>query len=278
VPVKPTLVLLLLLMPALAEPQDATLVRSARNVLEQGAVDGAAEVRREVAVALGLSSRRDPSINLLEGLAVDKDNLVREAALVSIGELREARLAKVAQDALDDQVPEVAYAAARTLYKLNQAEGKQLLLEIVEGEAPAKSGFVRGKLRDVIRQMKRPKSATMFAVKQGIGFIPVPGVGEGFSALTSLVGDPNFSARATTLLILSSDHSAKVHSVIEQAFNDSDWSMRAAAAQIAASRNERAWRFRLIPLFEDSNRQVRYRAAAAFLCLSIPAPAIAPSR
>jgi HEAT repeat protein len=275
---KPTLVLLLLFMPALAQPQVETSVRSARTVLEQGAADSAPEVRREVAIALGLSSRRDPSINLLEKLAVDKDNLVREAALVSIGELREARLTKAARDAVDDQVPEVAYAAARTLYKLNQPEGKQLLLEIVEGEAPAKSGFVRGKLRDVIRQMKRPKSATMFMVKQSIGFVPVPGVGEGFSALTSLVGDPNFSARATTLLILSSDPSAKVRNVIEQAFNDSDWSMRAAAAQIAAARNERDWRFRLIPLFEDSNRQVRYRAAAAFLRLSIPASATAPSR
>jgi HEAT repeat protein len=50
--------------------------------------------------------------------------------------------------------------------------------------------------------------------------------------------------------------------------------MRAAATQIAASRNERAWRFRLVPLFEDTNRRVRYRAAAAFLRLSTPgAPA-----
>ncbi len=47
--------------------------------------------------------------------------------------------------------------------------------------------------------------------------------------------------------------------------------MRAAAVQIAASRNQRAWRFRLAPLFEDSNRRVRYRAAAAFLRLSGPA-------
>jgi HEAT repeat protein len=268
-PVKPILILLLLLTPSLAEPQDAASVRSARTVLEQGAADGDPDVRRQVAVALALSSRRDRSINLLEKLAADKDHLVREAAIVSIGELHEARLAKAAHDALDDGVPEVAYAAARTLFKLNQPEGKQLLLEIVEGESPAKSGFVRHKVRDVVRQMKRPKSATMLAVKQSIGFVPVPGVGEGFSALT-------FSARATTLLILASDHSAEVHSVIEQAFNDSDWSMRAGAAQIAASRNERVWRFRLVPLFEDSNPRVRYRAAAAFLRLSVPAAVTPP--
>jgi HEAT repeat protein len=275
-PVKPVLILLLLLTPSLAEPQDAGPVRSARTVLEQGAADGDPDVRRQVAVALALSSRRDRSINLLEKLAADKDHLVREAAIVSIGELHEARLAKAAHDALDDGVPEVAYAAARTLFKLNQPEGKQLLLEIVEGESPAKSGFVRHKVRDVVRQMKRPKSATMLAVKQTIGFVPVPGVGEGFSALTSLVGDPNFSGRATTLLILASDHSAEVRRLIEQAFNDSDWSMRAAAAQIAASRNERVWRFRLVPLFEDSNPRVRYRAAAAFLRLSVPAAVTPP--
>jgi len=272
----PVLGFVLLLTSALSQPEDSTPARSARAVLERGAANGDPDVRREVAAALGLSSRYDPSINLLEKLAIDKDTLVKVAALVSIGELGDGRLAKAARGALDDEVPEVAYAAARTLFKLNQPEGKQLLLEVVEREAPAKSGFVRAKLRDVVRRMKRPKSATIFVVKQGIGFVPVPGLGEGFSALMLLVGDPNFSARATTLLVLSSDNSAEVRRVVEQAFNDPDWSMRAAAAQIAASRNERAWRFRLVPLFEDSNPRVRYRAAAAFLRLSVPS--VIPTR
>ncbi len=265
---KPALLLVFLLIPAVSQTRDSTPVRGARTVLEQGAADPAPDVRREVAVALSLPSRRDSSTKLLEKLAADKDHLVREAALVSIGELRDPRLAKPARDALDDEVPEVAFAAARTLFKLNQPEGRQLLIEIVQKEARAKSGFVRAKLRDVARRMKRPKSAMLFVVQQGVGFIPVPGLGEGFSAMSSLVGDPDFSARATALLVLSSDRSPEVRSQIEQAFNDSDWSMRAAAIQIAASRNERAWRFRLVPLFEDTNRRVRYRAAASFLRLS----------
>jgi HEAT repeat protein len=259
-----------LLIPAVAQTQDSTPVRGARTVLNQGATDPDPDVRREVAVALGLASARDSSTNLLEKLAADKDHVVREAALVSIGELRDPRLAKPALDALDDEVPEVAFAAARTLFKLNQREAKQLLVEIVQGEARGKSDFVRAKLRDVVRRMKRPKSAMLFVAQQGIGFIPVPGIGEGVSAMISLVGDPDFSARATALLVLSPDRSPEVRNEIEQAFNDSDWSMRAAAIQIAASRNERVWRFRLVPLFEDTNRRVRYRAAAAFLRLSGP--------
>lgn len=268
---EPALLLVFLQISAAPQTQDSTPVKRARAVLEQGAADAEPDVRREVAVALGLASRRETSTNLLEKLAADKDHLVREAALVSIGELRDPRLAKPAREALDDEVPEVAFAAARTLFKLQQPEGRQLLIEIVEKEAHAKSGFVRAKLRDVVRRMKRPKSAMLFVVQQGIGFVPVPGLGEGFSALNSLVGDPDFSARATALLVLSSDKGPEIRTEIEQAFNDSDWSMRAAAIQIAASRNERTWRFRLVPLFEDSNRRVRYRAAASFLRLSGPA-------
>jgi len=268
---KSSLLLAFLLLPAVAQTQDSTPVRRARTVLEQGAADPDPNVRREVAVALGLQSRRDSSTKLLGILAADKDHLVREAALVSIGELHDPRLAKPAHDALEDDVPEVAFAAARTLFKLNQPGGKELLIEIVQRESRAKTGFVRAKLRDVVRRMKRPRSAMLFVVQQGVGFIPMPGLGEGFSALSSLVGDPDFSARATALLVLSSDRSPEVRREIEQAFNDSEWSMRAAAAQIAAARNERAWRFHLVPLFEDTNRRVRYRAAASFLRLSGPA-------
>lgn len=267
-----TYALFLLFPPLAAAPQsqEPAPLRAARTVLERGAADPDPEVRREVAVALGLLSRRDASTGLLAKLAADKDHLVREAALVSIGELRDARLAKTAHEALGDEVPEVAFAAARTLFKLNQKEGKQLLIEIVQREANAKTGFLRAALRDAARRMKRPKSAVLFVAQQGVGFIPVPGLGEGFSALNALVGDPDFSARATALLVLSSDRSPEVRAQIEQAFNDPDWSMRAAAAQIAASRNERGWRFRLVPLFEDTNRRVRYRAAAAFLRLAGP--------
>ena len=259
-----------LLTSATPQPTESTPVKTARTVLEQGAADADPDVRREAALALGLTSRRDSSTALLAKLAADKDHLVRESALVSIGELKDPKLAKPAVDALEDDVPEVAFAAARTLFKLNQPEGKQLLLAVVAKETPAKSNFVRSKIRDVMRKMKRPKSAALFMVQEGIGFVPAPGVGEGFSALTSLVADPEFSARATTLLVLSSDKSPEVRSAIEQAFNDADWSMRAAAAQIAASRNERTWRFRLVPLFEDSSKRVRYRAAAAFLRLNAP--------
>ena len=250
-----------------AQTSDGLPASRARDVLKAGAADPDPDTRREVAVVLSVIGTGDRATSLLETLAKDKDPLVREPAIISIGELKDPALAKLVVAALNDNVPEVAFAAARTLFQLKQAEGKRVLIEVVEKETKAKSGFAQAKLREVTRKMKRPKSAFLFVARQGVGFIPVPGLGEGFSALNSLVNDADFSARATALLVLAPDNSVEVRDLIEQAFNDEDWSMRAAAVQIASSRNERQWRTRLIPLFEDSNRRVRYRAAAMYLRL-----------
>jgi HEAT repeat protein len=251
-----------------AQHSEQSPVVRARAVLNKGAFEADPNTRREVAVALSLIATRDPSAGLLQTLIKDKDSLVREAALVSVGELGDNKTIESIQEALQDDVPEVAFAAGRTLFKLKQPQGKQFLIEIVDKEARAKSGFAQAKLRDVVRRMKRPKSAILFMAQQGIGFVPVPGLGEGFSAMNSLIGDAETSARATALLLLATDRSPEVRRVIEGAFNDTDWSMRAAATQIAAMRNERSWRQRLIPLFEDTNGRVRYRAATSFLRLN----------
>jgi HEAT repeat protein len=222
----------------------------------------------EVAVALSLIAVKDPASSLLGELIRDKDHLVRVAALGSVGELRDPRLAKSAREALDDEVPEVSFAAARTLFKLKQPEGRQALIEIVEKESKAKSGFLRAKLRDTWRRMKTPKSALFFAVQQGAGFVPVPGFGEGVSAMSSMLSDPDFSARATSLVMLSADRSPEIRQIVVQSFVDEEWSMRAAAVQIAAMRTERTWRSHLVPLVDDTNRKVRYRAAACYLRLN----------
>src|ERR1044072_4210421 len=93
----PTALLIgLSLLSAAAQTHDTTPVRTARTVLEQGAADSDPDVRHEVALALGMLDRRDAAAALLDKLAADKDHLVREAALVSIGELGDTRRAKAA--------------------------------------------------------------------------------------------------------------------------------------------------------------------------------------
>src|SRR5262249_19812456 len=89
-----------------AQTRDSSPSSRAREVLKAGAADSDPNTRRDVAVALSVVGSGDPVTELLATLAKDKDALVREAAIVSIGELKDARLSQAAKDALEDDVPE----------------------------------------------------------------------------------------------------------------------------------------------------------------------------
>ena len=261
-----TSALLLAQKPSPSTPKSAT--ERARAVLAAGAADNEPEVRREVAVAFSLSRSTDPSFATLQLLLADKDYLCREAAIATVGQLGDPKLAPLVRPALQDDVPEVMFAAARALQQLGDPDGARALVEIIDREHKAESSMFRGKLRDVARRLKTPKSVLLFATEQGIGFAPVPGLGEGYSALTAMLTDVEFSPRAAALLSLASIRSAESRKMVDQAFSDDDWSMRAAAIQMMASWNDRPWRVRLVPLLADSNKKVRFRAAAVYLRLT----------
>lgn len=271
--------LAIILLPALLLAAGETPVSKARAVLTEAAGDKEADVRRETAVALSLISSRDQVAGLLTTLLKDKDYTVREAAILSIGELNDSKLAAAVLPSLKDDVPEVAFAAARTLTALKRPEGKRALMSIIEKETKGESNFFREKMRDMSRRMRTPKSAFLLAVQQGISFVPVPGIGQGYNAMNSMLADADFSARATALLLLASDRTPEVRSLIAESFTDEEWSMRAAGVQAAALRAERSWRPQLAALLADENRKVRLRAAAVYLRLNQNGRAAhAPSR
>jgi len=251
--------------PARAQKQDAAKRTHALEVMKAGAADRDPDTRRQVALALSLGRSTPEVISMMRALVKDGDSLVRQAALDTVGELGDQKLAPAAEAALDDDVAEVVFAAARALYRLHDPAGKSTLIAVVEKEQKVQSNPLRVKLRNMIRRMKTPRSAFFLAVEQGAGFIPVPGMGAGISAMSALLNDENFSGRATALLLLATDKSAEVRALIEQAFMDDDWSMRAAAVQLVAQPQNVRWRPRLIPAIDDTNKKVRFRAAAVYL-------------
>src|SRR5262249_29991892 len=135
-------------------------------------------------------------------------------------------------------VPEVSFAAAKALWALKDPAGKEVLLSVVQKETKAKSGMVTAHMRDTMRKLKTPKSAILFAFRQGAGLVPLPGFGEGMGALESLMSDAEFSARANAVLLLARDEDAATRDAIRDGLTDTDWSMRAAALQIIALRNQ----------------------------------------
>jgi len=206
------------------------------------------------AIALSLVGRADPCASRLESLLDDKDVEVRLSAVASLSDLKNNRTVPALHKALNDEVPEVSFAAARSLWALNDPDARKALLSILSRESKASSGYFAKQKREALRMMHTPKPMFMFAVRTGAGLAPVPGLGAGVSSMQALLSDPSVSGRATAALLLEKE-------------KDKDWSVRAAAVHALVLRDDPAFQAGINPLLDDKTEAVRLRAAAGYLRL-----------
>jgi HEAT repeat protein len=225
------------------------------------------DVRKHAVQALGLVGPREPYLSQLESMLDDKDVEVRLATVTSLVDLKNTHTVAALRKALDQDVPEVSFAAAKALWTLDAEEGRDALVSVLSGETKTSSGFITKQKRDALRMIHTPKTMFMFALRQGIGLAPVPGLGAGVSSLQGILSDPGVSGRAATALLLGPDKDPKVLEALEDALADKDWSVRAAAAHSIALRNDPALEKELVPLLDDKKEEVRVRAAAGCLRL-----------
>ncbi len=263
----PMLLLLLTCLAAAADPNESKAARVLDETLAQKNPDD----RADAVAAYGLIGLRGGALARLSTFLKDPDYKVRLSAIAVLSDFNDRRTIPVLRTALEDSVPEVAFSAARVLFRLKDPHGREFLLDVVSKEEKAKSGLISSTLRDTTRQWKTAKSALLFTVRSGSGFIPLPGVGMGFAAAQSLFADADFSARANSILLLSTERSAEIDSLIANGLQDGDWSVRAASAQALALRDRPASRGALAVLFDDKKEKVRVRAAAGYLRLTLVA-------
>lgn len=228
---------------------------------------GNPDTRKLAATALGLGGPRAPFLALLEGLLNDKDVEVRLAALTSLADWKTPDTARLLRKALEDDVPEVSFSAAKALYAIRDPAGKTALLAILSGENKTSSGFLTRQKRDALRLLHTPKTAAWLGVRSGLGFVPVPGLGQGVASVQALLSDPAFSGRAMAALLLGSQKDSATLFALRECLMDTDWSVRAAAVHSLALRNAPAALRDIAPLLADKNQAVRLRAAAATLRL-----------
>lgn len=242
-------------------------IDEARQALTDAAHNREGDLRRETALVLSLVPAKDPVVGLLTKLAADKDYQVRVAAVDTLGELNGKGYVDVVKSALRDPVPEVAFAAAKALYTLKDPAGIQALQSIYEGETKGRSNFFQKEIRDSWRRLKTPRSAFFFTLENGLGFVPVPGVGAGYNALMGILSDSEFSARAVSLLTVCATKGQTCNEMLGTAFNDDDWTVRAAAIHVVTSTNWTGMEGKIAGLMQDKKNKVRLRAAAGYLRL-----------
>jgi HEAT repeat protein len=240
----------------------------ARSFLEDSLKDKNPDSRKQAVQALGLVSAREPYLSQLEAMLDDKDLDVKLATITSLVDLKSGRTVAALRKALDSDVPEVSFAAAKALLTLNEPVGREALISVLSGDTKTSSGFITKQKREALRMLHTPKTMFMFAVQQGANyFVPFPGAGTGISSLQGILSDPGVSGRAAAALLLSTDRAADVLPALRDALTDKDWSVRAAAVHAIALRNDPALAPDLVPLFEDKKEAVRVRAAAGYLRL-----------
>lgn len=239
----------------------------ARSYLENSLKDKNPESRKQAVQALGLVGPREPYITQLQEMLDDKDVEVKLAAISSLVDLKNTTTVPALRNALESDVPEVSYAAAKALWTLNEPAGRDALISVLSGDMKTQSGFIAKQKRDALRMLHTPKTTFLFALRQGISMAPVPGLGAGLSSLQGILSDPSVSGRATAALLLGADKDPRVLPALRDALEDKDWSVRAAAVHAIALRNDPALEPDLLPLFEDAKAAVRLRASAGYLRL-----------
>jgi len=219
-------------------------------------------------VALSLAADRSPLLPMLLSMVEDKDVQVRLAVVASLMDVNIKSTVEALRKALGDPVPEVSFAAAKALYNLHDPVGRQAMLSVVEGESKTASGYISSQMRQALRMMHTPTVTLLYAMRQGVGFVPVPGLGQGIASMQALLTDAGISGRATAVLLLGKDNDPAILPALKDALHDKNWTVRAAAVHSLALRNDPALKETLIPALDDEKEGVRLRAAAGVLRLS----------
>jgi HEAT repeat protein len=246
----------------------ATTDDRCNNLLQQALENKNPDTRKQAVVALSLAATRDSAYAKLEGMLKDKDVEVRLAAVASLAEVKTPSALAALRQALDDDVPEVSFSAAKALWALHDPAGEQALLAVLGRQSKTSSNYFSKQKRDALRMIHTPRVLFLFAARTGVGFAPVPGLGQGISSMQALLTDPGVSGRAAAALLLGKDKSQVTLDALKDALLDMDWSVRAAAVHSLALRDDVTLKKDLEPLLDDDKEPVRLRAAAGVLRLS----------
>ena len=238
------------------------------EILQHALDAGNPETRQQAVVALSLSSGRGPLFNQLERMLEDKDVGVRQAVVASLADVKSASATAALHKALEDAVPEVSFAAARALWARHDPDGRAALLAVLAKESKSSSNFFSKQKRQALRMMHTPRTTFLFAVQQGVGFVPVPGLSGGVASMQAILASSAVPGRASAALMLGADRDPATVDALRDALTDSDSSVRAAAVHSMSLRNDPALKKELEPLLADDKEPVRLRAAAGYLRLS----------
>jgi HEAT repeat protein len=221
--------------------------------------------RIEVIAALAVVGARQDVLQLLYGALKDKHPTVRKTAATALGDMQAEAAKPQLRALLDDESPEVGFAAANALWKMGDHSGREIFITTLTGERKGE-GFVKSSMKSNLAKYSDPKVVAMTGVKEAAGAFlgPLP---MGITIAQELLKDHGASGRAACAALLAKDPSPDAVEELTRALNDKNWAVRAAAAQALAVSPGKVSPQVFEPLLVDDNKTVREIAAAGIIRL-----------
>jgi len=194
----------------------------------------------------------------------DPDLDVRTAAALAAGETRDRNLTTPLRNLLDDKEPQVAFAAAMTLYKMGDKSGEDILVSVVDGERSANPSLMHGTGHTINKDLHDPAMLAKIGVTQGAGMLLGP-FGFGITAFEYMHKSGGDLARVAAIEEISQERIEPIHKDLLAALGDKDLTVRAAAAKALMGYHDKATSDAVFALLGDNKQPVRLTAAAAYL-------------
>jgi HEAT repeat protein len=256
-----------------AQQFEPNVIRAWSILTESAAPGRSAHDRIEALAALGTMGSNDRAARIIGDAINGHDSDVRVAAILAAGQTKNPKLLPPLQRALDDDQPQVAYAAAVTLWKMHDYSGEDLLMAVALGDRKAKPGLIKSERHKADQDLHSRRALTMIAVNQGSGYFLGP-FGIGVKAIEMVDKNSGAITRAAAIDQLSQHHTDDVRDVLITDLTDGEPAVRAAAAKGLGRWPGPDTAKALAPMFGDNHLAVRLTAAAAYLRAenNIPTP------
>jgi HEAT repeat protein len=241
----------------------AELSTEAWSILKVAVEDKHADTRIQALAALGTMSDQR-STAMIANAMDDADLDVRTAAVLAAGLSKTTTLRGKMHSMLNDKEPQVAFAAATTLWKLNDRTGEDILMAVANGDRKANASMVNGAEHTINKDFHNPATLAKMGALQGASMLLGP-FGFGITAYEAMKKNGGSSARVTSIEQLSEERTAPVRAAMLDALTDKDPGVRAAAAKALGTYHEADVATELSKLMIDPKAPVRFTGAAAYL-------------
>jgi HEAT repeat protein len=231
----------------------------------------AEQARIDAIIALGTLGDFPRAVGWLSDAQKDPDRYVRLAAVTAMGSSKKTAFLPTLKQALGDVAPEVSFAAAVGLWRMNDKSGANVLDAVVAGDRKANRGLVSSEKHEANQDLhSRSKLATIGA-EQGAYALLGP-FGFGLSALRARNGKNGINPRVVAATLLAEDTSTATVKIFVDAMDDADPLVRAAAAKALGDYHSKEVMDALSDGFYDIKPSVRFMAAASYIRAAHPQP------